>query len=326
MSIRPWLSVTNPASGSGWVSYQLPYNYQASFGTALLFANNLFVNVGSGCVVSADGITWTDVSSGFFIDGMSPYFYLLTQGANTFLATPGNAGSRAATARVARSADGFNWTTSATGLPSPGGNNTKWNCMTYGNGSGWNGFMASVAGQYSPMYIARSADGNSWTFSQSAPLPGNVEDITFGKNLFVAKMPRDIWTSLDGLTWTQVFSRAGSDNDFFYRIAFVGGKFIAIMRGYVTSGDQRTNICAVSDDGSNWVIRQLPVIAPWSSVAYGNNQFIMTALQSNFVATSPDAITWKLMSLPKATSLEGLISFGNGKFVIAHSPSEVFVY
>ena len=124
-----------------------------------------------------------------------------------------------------------------------------------------------------------------------------------------------IYSSPDGITWTQRSSATGCPQTF-NAIACSGSMAVAVP------GVASSTTALSSPDGITWTARTLPSSHTWSHVAYGGGIFVAvpTDAGANVCATSPDGITWTQRTLPSvASSVWSGLGYGNGVFMINSS-------
>jgi len=112
--------------------------------------------------------------------------------------------------------------------------------------------------------------------------------------------------SVDGETWT-VGQEVPSGIINIVYLDSAGIKFIALMNG---------RDCYFGVNGKSWLAKTMPTSAVWHDICYGEGIYMAVASGgTKFVATSPDATTWTILStLPEAGNWES-IAYGNGVFV-----------
>jgi len=156
-------------------------------------------------------------------------------------------------------------------------------------------------------------------------------------------------TSAAGHPWTL---RTPPSSELFVRIAYGGGRFIAV-------GDSTST--AISNDGITWTTGSIPY-SENKAITYGASKFVVMAttwwdagvahsssdgitwvqsdeidqavavvyggsvfvavLSDNFVITSPDGVAWTQQSVPSHQSW-GAVAYGNGVFVAVASGGAV---
>lgn len=162
---------------------------------------------------------------------------------------------------------------------------------------GENGGNASVADSGSLMvafnsgsaFLYTSADRwGSWT-RRTAPI-NNVISVSYGNGVFVAiggSASSTVWTSVDGITWTQRPFSVGNLN---WVLNYISGLFVAVP-GYGSSSSQ----FATSPDGVTWTARAFSFSQVYS--VFKLNGYLV-AFSSN-VGTyyySLDGVSWTASS------------------------------
>jgi hypothetical protein len=230
----PITKIVYSTDGINWTpSNTSPINAQFS---AAAFGNGVYVLIssqgGANMVTSTDAVNWTarTVSGGSWDDNCLTFdngIFLMVDRTND---------------RVAKSADGINWSTSI--MPS-----RTWSNAAYGNNI-W--VAVSYAG--SP-YATSSDNGVTWT-ARTLPAQigsGGFAMVTFGNGRFVGIAYGNSGYSLDGITWTMNTS-GGTPTGNWYHIRYVAGLKLFIALGSSGSGSR----CITSADGINWTARTIP--------------------------------------------------------------------
>ena len=108
------------------------------------------------------------------------------------------------------------------------------------------------------------------------------------KSLFVGIGFYKLFTSTDGITWTQRALPSGCPR--WNNIIWNGFVFVATGTGYI----------AYSTDGINWTASSgLNINYIYYDVAWGNNIFVVGTNNSGAVYTSPNGVTWTLRTVPE---------------------------
>jgi hypothetical protein len=166
-------------------------------------------------------------------------------------------------------------------------------------------FIALGLGQ-----ISFSHDGATWTNLNTLISAGEPLSITYGHGRYVAGGDnRSLWTSLDGLNWTNPAPHVGgAPYGAVVAVAFANGVFVGAS-GYRGS-------VLTSPDGLAWTLKEL---SPDSSagvgvsdIAFGNGRFVIVGGYAS--ATSTDGTNWALHLIGRAAQS---VAFGNGVFVAA---------
>jgi hypothetical protein len=290
-------TITASPDGATWTQSDL-VTTNAGLAT-IIFANNRFVAVGgqdlhgsrTGSIfTSEDGITWISRDPGT----TNVVFYGVTYGNGRLIVVGGDTN-----AAIVSSADGMSWTSwhwtpNANALNPP-----FFNVVAFGNGR----YVAMYGEQYNPSTgtsIAISTDGTTWTQNPYSVPGQGAGNLTFGNGVFVAvggyqsgfpghptyQNHAVIWTSEDGLNWTQRADYTNSvDWPGFTFAAFGGGQFVTGGRIVDGRTSQLFPLIYTSSDGTNWVGRDVKVVL--SSITFGNGQFVgvggNTAMQSGVI-------------------------------------------
>ena len=202
--------------------------------------------------------------------------------------------------------------------------------------------------------ISRADSLDVWT-AQTKGLPKDNSEllsVAYGNGRFVAVGWSDVATSPDGTNWFCGPSLKSGTNDFGYvtntvlkSVAFGNGEFVAA--GYETTVDDvLTLVVETSTDGTNWVLRELPMSGEnHPAIAFGNGGFALWASgvatspaggSSNcvLVFSSPGGSNWSSSSSslidPGAITCFGM-TYGNGAFICLtegynNDPSSSFVW
>ena len=187
--------------------------------------------------------------------------------------------------------------------------NEQWSGLAYGNGR----FVAVSGGSGSgaPKLATFSTDnGNTWsTPSVIAPaLNTTIYRLTFGNGIFVAcgraEPSNVVWTSPDGIAWTQRPSPVFARN-----ISFANGLF------FLTD----SNGGAVSADAINWTAFSVGgFLGSFSNVAYGNSVYVASNA-TNYIYSTTGASWSALQTWSGGAPSLGPIAYGNGFFLTAVS-------
>jgi hypothetical protein len=203
----------------------------------------------------------------------------------------------------------------------------------FGNG------LFVTAGQYGNIFT--SPDGSRWSesrltkFDNTFPL---IESITFGNGLFVAVGDADsqdtvtpvpaIFTSPDGLTWTQ-----RSVDTLLFGHAFIGQDLFGVASGtigtnpgnpgWVAVGTNGTIITSTLADASLWVLQNSPTTNALNGVAFGAGNFVAVGNKGT-ILSSADGIQWNTVNLGTQTPNFQAVAFGNGVFVAVASNGNVY--
>jgi hypothetical protein len=274
-----WTAVPN----NPLVCEGLPTIHTIVYGNGKFVAVRSQANKGNGKIAySSDGITWTALDDP--LNGITAIAY----GNGRFVAV-GNG------RKIAYSSDGASWAVTADLTFNSILGDGIIDEIAYGN----NKFVAAgtvpilplIPGQNRGVKVTTSTDGESWipgtdivinNKSTSGTLAGRINLITFGNGKFVASAINKIYTSTDGINWTDV-----TWTDSTFGNAFWDSRIIAIAYGnnkFVALGEDK--IIAYSSDGVKWTEEK--------------NSTLWTALKGTYATGSPRAI-----------------AYGNGRFVAA---------
>jgi hypothetical protein len=251
---------------------------------AVIFANNLFVAVGSNgtLITSVDALTWTHQQS----NTKEPILEI-AYGNGMFVAlTPGGTLS---------SSDGKHW------VWQPMGGTSELKNVIYCLGS-----FFLFADDMEKTVIFRSSTGIAWHDSPTIVLPEHMKDInvTFGNGILIALSSEGgLWTSLDGATWLKQDSISVQSP--LRGFAFGGGSFVAI-------GGGDASFALSSRDGKKWSENDNIPINWTSTLSYANGFFFATS--TGRMWGSPDGITWAEHEMPPGQTLTDL-AYGNNRFV-----------
>lgn len=175
----------------------------------------------------------------------------------------------------------------------------SWSCVAYGNGR----FV--VGGENG--YVTTSTDeGTTWSTPKQLEGSDSWVSAIYANGSFMMLSGRGyVATSTDGITW----SVTRPSTDMYWRcLAYGNGIYVAagLDRGWIMT----------SSDGETWTKKQVGSMT-WHDVAYGNGRFIIINSDGYF-STSIDGVTWKSQSrIPNISRGYDVITFGNGKFVVA---------
>jgi hypothetical protein len=221
------------------------------------------------------------------------------------------------------SPDGITWTERAVSPPpckESWGNqiNLQLKAITFGNGM----FVAvgciicSEASKDKENYLVRyqvlvSKDGINWQWiAIETPDTANqccLEAITYGNGLFITVGGFCVFTSSDGITWSDRGPQVLADY-LLHGIAYANNRFVTVG-GYGSDGAILT-----SSDGITWTKRVVEIPTVLYGVTYGNNTFVATG-ETGILFTSSDGITWTHLYIESIANLYG-ITYASNKFVM----------
>lgn len=152
--------------------------------------------------------------------------------------------------------------------------------------------------------------------NETVLLENRYQSVCFGKNLFVVVgFTSNIITSANGTSWTTSQSAPKTNNWTSVCYGNVsGGLFVAVSSNDV-SGATGLERVMTSPDGINWTIRNAAQANAWQSVCFGGGLFVAVSSDgSNRVMSSPDGINWTAGNAAQANSWKS-ITYGNGRFM-----------
>jgi hypothetical protein len=185
---------------------------------------------------------------------------------------------------------------------------SAWCSITYGNG-------IFVAGAENTTKTAWSSDGINWNSTGVTTYGRYYYYIVYGNGVFVAvdyTNQGGIYYG-DGKIWHEATSVLSTKQ--WGAMTFGNDKFVMIE---VQPGISFSRKVAYSNDGRTWTEKTLPNEAQWCSIAYGGEQYIAVARQSNQIAYSADGDTWNIAQLPVVVKSPTIV-WGNDKFIIVDS-------
>lgn len=176
----------------------------------------------------------------------------------------------------------------------------SWNSVAYGNG------IFVVGGEKG--YVTTSTDeGKTWSTPKQLVTTGSWSNVIYANGSFMMLNFHNgkLATSKDGTIWTigDTYSL-----NYWRSLAYGNGIYVAV--------GPRNGIMMTSSDGKTWTKKTVGSIT-WKDVAYGNGIFIAIA-DGYYFTTSTDGITWtNPKRISNAERGYDIITFGNGKFVVA---------
>ena len=176
----------------------------------------------------------------------------------------------------------------------------NWQSVAYGNG------IFVVGG--SEGYVTTSTDeGKTWSTPKQLVTIGSWSNVIYANGSFMMLNFHNgkLATSTDGITWT---TRDTYSLEYWRGLAYGNGIYVAV-------GPSGGTIMT-STDGETWTKRTVGSVI-WRDIAYGNGKFIIIS-NGGYFSTSTDGVTWKSQSrIPNISRGYDVITFGNGKFVVA---------
>ncbi|MBN2754524.1 MAG: hypothetical protein JXR81_06615 [Candidatus Goldbacteria bacterium] len=208
-------------------------------------------------------------------------------------------------------------TYTVTSTPQPG---SAWKCGSLYAGYGirqstvgliYNGFIWLISGEYKKD-VWKSADGINWqNVASSAAFPGrhshsgvvyNNKMMIIGgySNAVTGNYCPDVWSSSDGVTWTQNTSNGGFGARLNHSSLVYNGK-IWLIGGFATGGVFKNDVWN-SVDGTTWTnataSSAFSTRRGHSSVVFKNKMWVIggnnVSTYKNDVWSSYDGITWTL--------------------------------
>ena len=266
---------------------------------------------------SVDGLTWTARTLPFS-GNWSSVSYGEVNGIGHWVAVARNSSV------FAYSTNGTTWTASGS---VDSGEPWDWCDIAYGNGR----FVAVSESDSSTSRRAVSTDGGATWISGNVPSGAKAIDYGVGRFVVVeGNFSNSAAHSVDGITWSSSTLPANNDSteSNWRDLAFGNGRFVAIA-------DNDAQV-AISINGTSWTSAQLPVSADWRNISYGNGVFLATtdnyiaassndginwiirdlyASEIDILTTSNDSVTdWTAGTLTSSDAWKG-VGFGNGTYV-----------
>lgn len=253
-------------------------------GSSLLnveFGNGVFLAVASSGIIyrSSDGRVWETLPwpAGFSLDVSSSFESGFAFHNGVFVLSQGGG--------TITTSDGANWNF---------GPNIFYRKITATD----SGFVASSGDS-----LAISADGIHWQTTLSIPNNSGALFPAVAKlnNMWLAGGASGaLYGSTDGQTWNAIVGPVDYSQS---EVAYANGKFIRY-------GSEPGNF--ISNDGSNWTHNSN---APALTALAGGNRLWVGITPENKAAISPDALSWREVSLP--AQAYGELLFANGSFISA---------
>lgn len=171
----------------------------------------------------------------------------------------------------------------------------------------------------SPLYVGvgsqmtwTSTDGNAWVeHAQSGKAFGSI---TWTGTQFVAA-GLGIWTSPDGVTWTNSVPVDANNTQSWATVAWINGK------GYASGFDSGTNTvlsktsdAATGGSGTTWTDSTMPAQVQSIAVNDDHSRLLAVGYSGIFLNSTDNGATWTAAALTAKPNFSE-VAFGNGKFV-----------
>lgn len=298
---------SNGNEGKAAISYDLkgwtPINIDSlEWGVAfddIAYGNGVFVAVNRDALasVSTDGVNWSSYS----IDETNGFANSIVYGNGKFVALQN------ATAAIYTSYDGINWNRH-TSLSALAGKYTQIFALQYLNGR----FILFE----NTDKIMESLDGISWTERTFTPYT-SVAKLTYGNGKYyaLAGSPREMYSSPDLITWTDLNHTAGNVFPSSCNLFFLHNMLISYNITYSM---------LYSYDGTTWYTGH-NFLMSIKNFNYLNNQFVAisntTSNQTLFISGIPYENIKSNGLLPGNKYIDDMVSMTNGKGIILTSPN-----
>ncbi len=278
-------AIVSTTGGTSWTTYAVADDLSASGGEGICAAGGSFFAMSdAGISSSPDGVSWTRVLT------LRANFYGMAYGASNYVLVGHGV--------IFSSPDGAVWTSRFAGNPYLRATDMV-SSVVYANG-----MFVAVSGHG----ILASTDGASWTTVGPAPSQyGGVVAYGAGRGFVVASAgnPARIWTSPDGVTWTEQTEAAITTS--IWGITWGPSTFVAV--GGSSGPAIYTNATPASTPA--WTPQSAPGSRAVGGVLYGNSLLVASDGQwSTF--TSTNSVSWTENGVPY---LGQLLTFGDGVFV-----------
>jgi hypothetical protein len=305
------------ADGISWSQIQSADNYDIRY---ITYGGDIFVGASryGRILTSTDGIVWTET----FSDNTYGFHSVFYGNGTVFVV-----GDRYSNLGVILSSlDAFDWTITS------GTTNELWG-VTYGS----NNFVAVGRGNA----ILTSPNGVRWT-KRFSEIEGYLHGVTFGNGFFVAaggyfdeattSRRSTIITSQDGIDWSKTLSEV---DDYLNGVTYGNGTFVAVGSNYTDSNFDKFNfpyrtITLTSANGFNWYLRHSGSMnGQFLGVGYGDGTFVAVGSRGIFL-TSLDGIYWKGdISDPYVNKCfidctAHSVTYGNGMFISVGDLGKIF--
>lgn len=341
--------ITSP-DGITWTQRILTNNYAW---ISVIYGNGIFILIpyGIGAILtSVDGITWSSTTPRGSSTTTLASFY-----ANGKFVTVGKTTS----SRLSSAISPASGSVTASILSYT---EYSWRAITFGNG---------VYVAITDNLIATSPDSTTpWTI-QNTPLPLSLTNITFGNSSFIITIKNSKYTltSIDGITWelyllpavTSTISMVYGNNKLigvgtgssFLEITCSPNTYEIVEYDYADATTTLVNktitgqtpsvysstmiyvngiflvpaintaYILTSFDGITWTSVLLPISATWKSICYGNGVIVLISSGTS-IAISGDSVKWSLITSPFVMN-NPIIAYGNGLFIIISSANSLYM-
>ncbi len=297
----------------------------------LTFTNGNFVAVGDSGVIltSTDGVAWVPRTSGttnsLFGAGVVKGAYVVAGNAGTVLTSDDGITWAAATvenrlsaASVVIGAEGEGLIAGRAGEFYTSSSASVWKRANFGTSDARTAVINSggrfvAVGQSTDLLarnalvppVAFSADGVTWTRANANPAFGNLNDLTYEQQLYVAVGDGGrIFTSPDAQTWTQRTSGSTA------QLNAAG----ASPTTFVAAG--AAGAILTSADGIAWNVRTSGTTNPLRGAAFGGGRFVVVG-DNGTVLSSADGTAWTAATSGVTASLLNVSWFDNLGFLAA---------
>jgi hypothetical protein len=302
-------------NGDTWTTLEpVTYPIQKAIWTSITYGDGLFVALGDSiCMISLDGLVWTEISVPKYI------WKALTYAKGLFVGVGNN--EMGGVSVVITSTNGKDWI-NAKDVP-----NGTWESVTYGGDL----FLAVGCTSTGVIgYVMKSSNGLEWKAVENFP-SGAWVSVTYGDNKFVAVSSQindqtnqvkglSMYSDKDGENWSLA---ENVPNNGLIGITYGNNKFIATGYNFVNSS---MPIFMSSNDGINWKQITVPY-SFWGRVIYSSDgntgKFICGAISGEAellcisypqIITSIDGDIWTVNN-PKSFLYSGRIVYGSGLFL-----------
>jgi len=247
----------------------------------LTYANGTYYagGLGGALLSSQDGFTWIDQSTGY---------------TNAILAATAGNGLVlfGGYDHILISSNGLSWqqvTNPASDYPG---------ALGFGNGRY---VYLGVAGS-----IASSTNAVDWTLHHPTDGQQQFEAFCYGNGMFVGLGQRGIYSSPDGIVWSQVFTPLGNGPD---AGVYAGGQFLA--------GDIDGHLYQ-SADGQSWSQISITLPGGITSLLFDGNQYVAVLNNGTSFGLSPNGTNWTYV-LPSTSVIALTALYAGGRLILAGS-------